>query len=490
MLTNIFLFSYSIISTLILTFLFSDWIKIKKWYLTILINPESNVRVVRFFKEMNSVLKQFYPMLDILINERGRKPVDFKFQFRFLIWWKFFNQNPLNQAIREFNSSMFLKKALKSPIDHYSREIFHTFRKKLDSSVLEEMQEKLISDFLNMKILNLKTIIFDSFPVKSVLNAQKCLKRPKFDENLCKKFISQLSLDPILRELEISSKMFNKLKTKLIALSVKELWDLPSWDKCWKVLYDSKNKTSKFSELHYYSTYHSLKGIAKELQKNGKGKLAEQLLLTEICRVLKNMNLNKKNWFPETLSDLNSFFYTPHRFKDPGISIYHCSSKNEHSFGRGGVVAVSKELEIPLFMNLTPKYKQSERSILEFLGSFYSKFKNRFTMSTILADSEFGSHELFKYMQDIKPWNVRIPSYGHSKTTIKCTKQERDDRKIVERVIGRMAKNWNLERPSHIGHSFANFHLQIAMLCDLLQVKFNSIIGNQAHPHAIKEIRG
>ena len=490
MLTNIFLFSYSIISTFILTFLFSDWIKIKKWYLTILINPESNVRVVRFFKEMNSVLKNFYPMLDDLVNERGRKPIDFKFQFRFLIWWKFFNQNTLNQAIREFNSSVFLKKVLESPIDHYSREIFHTFRKKLESSALEIMQEKLISEFLNMKILNLKTIIFDSFPVKSVLNAQKCLKRPNFDDNLCKKFISHLSLDPILKELEISSKMFNKFKTKLIALSVKELWDFPSWDKCWRVLYDSKNKSSKFSELHYYSTYYSLKGIVKELQNHKKGELAKQLLLSEICRVLKDMNLHKKDWFPETLSDLNSFFYTPHRLKDSGISIYHCSSKNEHSFGRGGVVAVSKELEIPLFMNLTPKYKQSERSILEFLESFYRRFKDRFTMSTILADSEFGSHDLLNYMQGNKCWNVRIPSYGPSRNSIKCTKQERDDRKIVERVIGRMVKNWNLERPSHIGTSFANFHLQISMLCDLLQVKFNSIIGNQAHPHAIKEIRG
>lgn len=488
--TNVFLFWYSVFITVILTFLFRDWFKIRRWYLIILINPESHVRVFRFFKEMNSILKKFYPLLEELISHRGRNPVDFKFQFRFLIWWKFFNRKTLNQAIRELNSSEFLRKLLDCPVKTYSREIFHTFRKKVESSTLEVMQEELISEFFNKKILDLKTIILDSFPVKSILNTQKCLKRPPINLKQMKEFIDLLSLDHILEKLKVSKTMKNKIRTKLIALTVKELWDLVSWNKCWRTLYDTKNKISKYSDLHYYSTHNSLRNIEIYLKNQKEGHLIEKLLLDEICRVLNVMNLKKKDWNPKSLTDLNSFFYTPHRFKDPGISIYHCASKDEHAFGRGGLLAVSKVLELPLLIGLTPKYKQSEERIIIFLKKFYKRFKSKYNSSTILADSEFGTKKILNFIESKLNWIGRIPSYGNSDDCIKINKTERDDRKLIERVIGRLVRNWNLERPSHIGEAFANFHLQVAVFCDLLQVKFNFEIGNYAHPHAIKGING
>jgi len=61
---------------------------------------------------------------------------------------------------------------------------------------------------------------------------------------------------------------------------------------------------------------------------------------------------------------------------------------------------------------------------------------------------------------------------------------------MVERVIGRLATTWQLETPRHLGADYANFHLQMGVLCDQLQVVFNRHLGNGAHPHAIKAIRG
>lgn len=115
-----FLLSYSFFSTIILIFLFKQSRRYQKWYIILLITPNTDFRVERFFKEMKPQLDRFYPALKQLIAKVGRPLTDPRFQFRFLIWWKFFGPQKLTTAIRKLNHLPDLKIILKAPVQEYT----------------------------------------------------------------------------------------------------------------------------------------------------------------------------------------------------------------------------------------------------------------------------------------------------------------------------------------------------------------------------------
>jgi len=82
------------------------------------------------------------------------------------------------------------------------------------------------------------------------------------------------------------------------------------------------------------------------------------------------------------------------------------------------------------------------------------------------------------------------PSEAFNETVEELTRGEKAQRKMIERVIGRLNMTWGIETPRHLGADYARFHLQVGVLCDQLQVVFNRQLGNEAHPHALNAIRG
>lgn len=476
--------------TLILILLLPQTYKYRKWYLTLLISPKDDFRVLRFFKEMEGIFKKFYPYLQSLNENKGRKATDYCFQFRWLIWWKFFGSNVLQKALREYNESEFLKNVLQGPSITYTREKFHYFRKKLSSEKIEQWGTELILELIKNKRLSLKTIIMDSFPIKSYLNTQKCLKAPKIDYKEVKKFIESLNLDNIIKMINTSPKMYLRIKTKLIVLLVKETWDLSSWNRTWKVLNCDEAKNCNISLPYSYKSVSSAKSIMNDLRRTVKGNTIEIHLLQNLTPIIRSMAKKPPNFKLKILSDLNYTWHKPHRARDPGISLYHCATKDEDRFGRGGIALVVKGLEIPLLLLNTLKYKQGTESLINAIDKIKQTFDNLFESCRLLADSEFGILEVLESIKSKITNNIGIPNYGTSEDKNSLSKQDRDDRKTVERVIGRLETYWNLEKPRHLGREYVSFNLQTIRLCDIFQVIFNFKIGNNLHPHAIIPFRG
>ena len=490
MIMNTLLLIYSSILTIILILLLPQTYKYRKWYLNLLINPTSNFRVGRFFKEMEQVFKKFYPYLNSLNENKGRKATDYCFQFRWLIWWKFFGSNVLQKALREYNESEILKNILKGPSTAYTREKFHYFRKKLSSEKIEQWGTELILEMINNKTLNIKTIIMDSFPIKSYLNTQKCLKAPKIDYKELKKFIELLRLDDIIKMVNSSPKMYLRIKTKLIVLLVKETWDLNSWNRVWKVLNCAEAVKYNISLPYSYKGVSSIKSIAEELKKPVKGKTIELHILENLTPIIKSMAKKPPNFRLKSFEDLNFTLHKSHRARDPGISLYHCATKDEDRFGRGGIALIVKGLELPLLLLNTQKYKQGAESLLLAIKQVRKTFGNLFESCEFLADSEFGITEVKEAIKKNITTHLAIPNYGASKEQNDISKEDRDDRKIVERGIGRLKNNWDLENPRHLGNEYVSFHVRVVRLCDILQVIFNYKIGNSLHPHAVIPFRG
>lgn len=465
-------------------------LKFRKWYFLLLLDPKSNFRVTRFFSELEPIFIRIYPSLRTLINKKGRKPVDYCFQFRWLIWWKFFGSSVLQKAFREFNRSDFLKKTLNCPVNTYSREVFHYFRKKIKSEEIEQWGSDLIKEFHKHKLITFKTIVIDSFPIKSYLNTSKCLKVPKIDYNVLKQFINTISLDEIITIIDSSPKVYNKVKTKIIGLLVKEIWDLQTWPRCWKVLTGKKAINHGISLPHYYKSFASFKSIDNEVYRKFKAQNIEKKIIAKVKTAFNSIGITPLIADIKTIKDLNGTWHLPHRWRDPDISHYHCTSKHEYGYGRGGILVVIPDLELPLLIKLTPKYKQSNESICKLIDSLHKQFGSYFQGSKLIADSEFGVSNLIQYFKKKLDVKLSIPLYGSSKNKPDIPQEDINTRKVVERVIGRLDNNWKLEHPRHLGSEYAAFHLQITRFCDILQVIFNQKIGNKAHPHAVIPFRG
>ena len=481
---------YSFSSTIILIFLFCKKNTYKKRYLELLIEPNYPQRVQIFFTTIEPALKKIYKELKPLYCKRGRIPTDYCFQFRWLLWWKFFGSPVLAEALSHFNRNTNLRKILRAPDKQYTREIFHGFRKKLQECKLEQIQSILLKEIGKLHNINWDTVVIDSFPIDSYLNTSKCLNTPKIDYDEIKSFIDKLDLTSILNKLKISIKKRPNIETKLIALLVKYIWDFSSWDHCWRELYGNKAIKANIKLPRKYSCAASLRNIEKTLKGRTNRLEIEKELLTLVTSILQNSKYGKKNFKPKNLKELVLFIHKPHRFKDPGIVLSFCAAKNNHFFGRGGVIAAISDLELPIMAFLSTKYKQSEESIIEFIKKLKKNFGEELKNSTVVADSEFGTKKSLHEFKKLTTSQIVIPKYGNSKKYGNNPRIFKKIRVMIERVIGRQVVQWQLEKPRHLGSGYSNFHIQLCILCDQFQVLFNLKNGSKNHPHALKTIIG
>jgi len=478
------------VTTTILIFLSIQNRRYRTWYRTLLINPEAPLRIQRFFLEMDPVFQRFYPLLDHLKSPRGRPITDLSFQFRWLVWWKFFGPTELQPAIRMFNHSTSLQKILRAPVKPYSRDIFRGFRQKLGAGLLEHLQGLLIDQFERQGLLSGLFLLVDSFPVKSFLNTAKCLKLPPINYEHLAQFLHTVSLTAVLTRLQIPPHYRNNMHTKLLALLVKAVWDLGTWNRCWKTLYGTKAKAQAIQLPYSYKSANSLQSIEALLAARPDRVEIERRLVTAAVDALIQLNFKAATWTPTTLMDLNGCWHTPHRWRDPGSSLYYIASKHKYEFGRGGLLAILPSLELPILVGLTSKYKQSEASILAFLTRLQQRYGEFLQGVTVIGDSEFGLPTIRRAIEKRFQGTPVFPNYGRRGGAGEISQADRTLRKMVERVIGRLATTWHLETPRHLGAEYAAFHLQVSVFCDLLQVAFNLRIGNGRHPHALNPIRG
>ncbi|MHA2245569.1 MAG: transposase, partial [Candidatus Hodarchaeales archaeon] len=187
---------------------------------------------------------------------------------------------------------------------------------------------------------------------------------------------------------------------------------------------------------------------------------------------------------------LRCVFHTPHRLKDPTITSNYCAAKDQHYMGRGGLLAIVPSLGIPLFLQVTAKYKQSEESIREFLKSMFHQYGGLLREIEVYADSEFGTEGIKDALKHFFKATPYIDVYARSATRSTLTIEQKNIRKTVERVIARLETNFSLEHPSVLGDDSIAIHTQLCYLCDLLLVSHNLLTGNHSHPHSLSYIRG
>ena len=484
-----FLLLYSVVCTSLLTFLYKKNLFLQQQIEQLPKTFTEEFQVRQFFLRINKPLKKIYPLLDTLYSHYGRPPVDYHFQFRFLLWWKFFGSSVLEEALETLNESTNLKTILQCPTIRYTAEVLKSFMKKLTEDVFGQIQMILLQEIETKIPIDYSELSIDSFPVKSPLNTQKCLKHVTLPEDSLKNFLSHLDLSPALQLLKISPKKSKKTLTKLKVFIVKQILDIQDWTEIIKLLYDKKNKKGKFHEFYYYASLQPFRDFEEKLQTHPRAKTLELAVVTAVTSALGFLPEYDSKRTCKTYVDLQKIFHTPHRWRDKGTALFYCAAKHVYYYGRGALIIVINGLELPLYVSLTDKYKQSELSIQQFLTKISINFSTKLMHPKLFGDAEFGMECILTQLNEQLHWNYAIPSYGNSCSSYKLTKEERDKRKTVERVIARLQVLWKIENPRLVGKWYAERHIQLACLCDYFQVLFNLGSGNTEHIHQYKVIK-
>jgi len=406
------LFIYSVIMTSFLTIAVVRAEHYRILYQEVFYDSQSLERVRNFFKKIEPALKSLYPIVDGLNKKRGRPATDRRFQLRFIIWWKFFAPLPQQTAVNRFNSSPELRKILGAPLNPYTRSSLRRFLKDLGEENMVKMTAKLLGKLLKKRMIDTSKVVLDSFPVYSYLNMQKCLRMPKFDVDFAKKFFQMLSLNDIVTLFPRQHKRSAPLNEKLKVLIHQYLWDIPSDRLNHTYIFGKRPRRDILRLEKGWKTVATYRNFLKLLKSLPNHLEVESAITNEVVRVLLLLGVKVENRVFTRLNDLRNVFHLSHRHKDPGITLNYCAAKDNHFIGRGGLLAVFPDLEIPFFSQITAKYKQNENGIITFLKALRQNFQSKLNHVTIYADSEFGSKLVKKFLLDNISSRLVIDNYG------------------------------------------------------------------------------
>ena len=362
--------------------------------------------------------------------------------------------------------------------------------KKVGAGRLTKMALVLLADLVHRGLLDFTHVILDSFPIESFLNTVKCLRMPKFDRELAQRVFDAINWDHLVSLLPPAHWKAAPYADKLKCWLHHHLWDIPSVDKCHDLVFGKEDRKAVMGLVQGWKSAQTYRKFTAWTVQLPTFPTIEHAVVAEVGRVLALLDVKPKIKSLQTLADLCPVFQVPHRLKDPGISLAHCSSKDRTFFGRGGLVAVLKKLEVPLLVKLTAKYKQSEDSILSFLKALHQAFGDLLKDAKVLGDGEFGTQAIREAIEQILHAIALVESYGNTQPQFKLSKADKTIRLIVERTIARLNENFQIEHPRTLGPDAVAFHTHLCWLCDLLLLTFNVLTGNTTRPHSIRAIRG
>ncbi|MCK4815980.1 hypothetical protein KA005_09420 [bacterium] len=489
--TNILLlFSYGVGVTIVLTVMVVRSEYYRHLYLEVAWDQYSLENIRSCFYHLSPVILLLYPLVDRLNKRQGRPATDRRFQLRFVIWWKLFGPIGQQSAVETLNRSPSLQKILAAPQDPYTRSSLRRFLHLLGEPGFQEIGIILVKFLVKKKYLQLSRMTIDSFPVYSYLNPIKCYRSAPFNRKVAKQLYSRLNLDTILQLFPKQHGPTKPLSDKVKVWLHHYLWDIPSDAMNQRLVFSKSNRKDVMELIKGWKTVATYRNFLKTIVRLPNRAQIEFALVTEVTRILQDIGIVDSKAKYYTLEELRAIFYSPHRFNDPGISLCYCAAKDHHFFGRGGLIISSPELELPLFIGMTPKYKQSELQIITFLEKLYKGYKSQLKGLSVIADSEFGINSIKKTLRQISKADIFIDNYGNSSDRYKYTSSQKRDLKTNERIIGRLTTQHNMERPIVYGHKSVAIHLQLAVMSDILLVCYNLFNKNQNHPHSRSLLRG
>lgn len=443
-----------------------------------------------FFNSLNSILDTVYPVVDGYVASRGRKPIDHRFQLRFLIWHKLFGRPELSNSIIEFNNNDKLRKALHSPVESLSLSVVDRFVLRVGEAGFKEILALLVTECVKRGILTGKHLVMDGFPIHSLLNTAKCLKLPDWSNERFVDFFGQLGLEEIIEELPVLHGRCNPALDKIKTLLVELLWSFPSDTTIHKFLFGTRGLAITLGYIKPMKTVMTWKKFIQAFLSQSEYEYARQLLLAQLRQIPEIQAILPTNWIPTTLIDLKGIFSNTHAAKDPGSRLNYCAAKNETYWGREGVIIADQPTGLALGITIQSSSKITGAQAVKVLQSFTSRHTEEIKVETVTMDREFDNHVVHRYLKRELCVKDQVLRKNASAKQYKKQKPWQRLRLAVERCIAFLTLHFNIEFPRCRGDERVRCWTQLCGICQILVALALYNRGFRSGYNRIRSIRG
>jgi hypothetical protein len=439
--------------------------------------------IARFFDVMQKDLEKLYPIVDGAKAATGRPPLCHHFQFRFLVFY-FLSGFPSLFDAREFiNSSIEWQDILHMPVKTYHGSTLSRFLERVGEETYQHIESCLIRLLLKHRLVTLKTVIIDSFPVISHLNTQKCLKHFSLDLQTFTSLFQQLDFSSIIPSLP--AKRWRKIKpeTYLKIFMFQFLWGYLSSTHLFKVFKKKPAIQLVLTGIDALPRYNTYCKFIKEL-KSSRNWPAVKFLL----EIMISGNAAGKPVYPGW-EHLQGLMDNQHQLKDPGSRLNYCPSKNLTYFGRAGGLFVDGGSELPLSGWVQSGARIGNEEFRELMELATSTFPEHVKVDKVVGDGEFDTDTNQESCQEIlgaklvrpvdqgKTMNRRLPEVFFKL------------RLGVERVIARLAKLNGMQRPPVLGEKRVRSYVHGGIITLQLLALYSAQSGQRSKCRSIKWMR-
>ncbi len=153
--------------------------------------------IERFFQVMRPVLTKFDPLVDRAKASTGHPPLCHHFQLRFLIFYFLAGFQTFTDALDHVNTSSKWQAILGMPVKKYWASTLSRFLERIGEDTWHHIEARLVHLMVHYRLITLKDLLIDEFPIISHLNTQKCLKHFKLDIPAMSQFFERLDLAPL-----------------------------------------------------------------------------------------------------------------------------------------------------------------------------------------------------------------------------------------------------------------------------------------------------
>lgn len=439
--------------------------------------------IERFFQVMRPDLARLYSLVDQAKAATGHPPLCHHFQLRFLIFYFLAGFETFVDALDYVNSSPKWAQILGKPVERYYGSTLSRFLERVGEETFQAIEGQLVRLMLKHRLITLKHLLIDGFPIISHLNTQKCLKRFKFDGKLFENFFQHLDLS--LMEEFFASWRYVKYKPvmhfKLFIFQ--HLWGYSSISHMFGLFKKRPKIPFVLVGSDRLASYESYRRFAKKLVAHPdwnqvKFFLETQILHNPFCQPFIG------DWgYWQGLMD-NSL-----QLRDPGARLNYCSSKDLTYQGREGGLFVDGDTELPLIGWVqsgarigTEEFHNAMELASELLPSYRK-------IQTVVGDKEFDTDRNEASCKEfLGAQLVRSEDPGDGR------KRRLPDvffllRLGVERAISRLAKLNKMQRPPVLKNHRVKSYVHTGIISLQLLAIYSAKTGQKNKCRSLKWIR-
>ncbi|MFX0095781.1 MAG: hypothetical protein ACFFBD_28845 [Candidatus Hodarchaeota archaeon] len=328
------------------------------------------------------------------------------------------------------------------PVKTYWASTLSRFLERIGEDVWHQVESQLIRLMVYYRLVTLKDLLMDGFPIISHLNTQKTLKHFKLDIRALSQFFERLDLSAL--ELFLQNWWYTKYKpfNQLKLFIFEHLWGYASTQHMFNTFEKKPHIPFILTSLEAVPSYAAYCRFVQKLKQPEHW--AQVKFLLELA-----LRVHPFWWIPfGGWDEWQGLLDNQLQMRDPGAKLNYCASKKLKYYGRGGILLTDAKSELPLLTWVKSSGRISNEMFDQLLEETADLLPVRTRVLRLIGDGEFDtdtkedSCRRFLDAQLIRPedqghnMNRRLPEFYFRL------------RLGVERAISRLAKLNRMQRPS------------------------------------------